>query len=124
MAFHQMTPQNASISPRTPRTFRKSPDPVQRSAAFAACMRGSMSSVRRGDFLFRTPCIHVARYRSGPASASATFVWPSTRGNPGQVLIQLYGIAATIAWSASSDVLPGQGHWVDRAAAGERGERD
>jgi len=56
----------------------------QRSAAFAACMRGSMSSVRRGDFLFRTklaPSIHVARYRTGPRSASATCSglrhWPS-----------------------------------------------
>src|SRR5260370_14189279 len=48
-----MTPQSASISPRTPRTFRKSPDPAPKSAAFAACMRGWMSSVRRGDLQLR-----------------------------------------------------------------------
>src|SRR5215831_4014493 len=91
MAFHQMTPQNALISPRTPRTFRKSSDPAQRSAAFAACMRGSMSSVRRGDFLFRTklaPCIHVVRYRPGlgrlrpPALAFDTGLLDLTIGEP------------------------------------------
>src|SRR5215472_16410920 len=103
MAFHQMTPQNASISPRTRRTFRKSPDPVQRSAAFAACMRGSMSSVRRGDFLFRTKLAPASTWRhtgADPRRLRATFVWPSTLGNPGQVLIQLHEIAATIAGSA------------------------
>jgi len=45
-------------------------------------------------------------------------------GNPGQVLIQLYGIAATITWSALATFSPAQGHRADRAAAGEQGERD
>src|SRR5262249_50627916 len=44
-----MTPQSASISPRMPRTFHKSPDLAPRFAAFAACMRGWMSRGRRSD---------------------------------------------------------------------------
>src|ERR1700730_15275060 len=48
-----MMPPSASISPRMPRTLRKSPDPAPKSAAFGACMRGWMSSVRQGDLQLR-----------------------------------------------------------------------
>ena len=108
-----MTPQNASISPRTRRTFRKSPDPVQRFAAFAACMRGSMSSVRRGDFLFRTklaPCIHVARYRSGPASASGHLPLAFDTWQPRPSADPALWDCSDHRLVGSSDVRPAQGH--------------